>query len=158
VTLSFRLRTLTNPGDAAGLLTRLARLHSDSPRRWGRMSARQMVSHLRDAFLMGTEQKPVRQQSRLRDRTVVKWIALYAPFTWPAGIATVPEIDQTIGGTPPGDFDGDVADVKALIEIVSSQPGFFNARIHPIFGPLSDAAWMRWGYLHVDHHLRQFGL
>jgi hypothetical protein len=158
VTLSFRRRTLTNPADAAGLLRRLARLHPDSPGRWGRMSARQMVSHLRDAFLMGTDQKPVRQHSRLRDRTIVKWIALYAPFTWPAGIATVPEIDQTIGGTPPGDFDADILDVRALIEIISSQQGFFDGRTHPIFGPLSDAAWMRWGYLHVDHHLRQFGL
>jgi hypothetical protein len=28
---------------------------------------------------------------------------------------------------------------------------------HPIFGPLSYPQWMRWGYLHCDHHLRQFG-
>jgi hypothetical protein len=28
---------------------------------------------------------------------------------------------------------------------------------HPIFGPMSEAAWLRWGYLHADHHLRQFG-
>jgi len=26
-----------------------------------------------------------------------------------------------------------------------------------MFGRLSDAAWLRWGYLHMDHHLRQFG-
>src|SRR5262249_22962164 len=85
VALSFRRRTLTNPADAAELLGRLARLHHDRPRGWGRMSAPQMVSHLRDAFLMGTAQKPVRQQSGPYRRTIVKWIALYAPFTWPAG-------------------------------------------------------------------------
>ena len=28
---------------------------------------------------------------------------------------------------------------------------------HPIFGPLSHAAWLRWAWLHTDHHLRQFG-
>jgi hypothetical protein len=28
---------------------------------------------------------------------------------------------------------------------------------HPIFGPMSRENWMRWGYLHADHHLRQFG-
>ena len=156
--VSFRRRTLTNPPDAAELLKRLAGLQPDSARRWGRMSAPQMVSHLRDAFLMGTAQKPVRRQSALHQRTIVKWIALYAPIKWPAGrIATVPEIDQTIGGTPPGDFDRDVADVRALVEIISSQRGFFEGRTHPIFGQLSDAEWMRWGYLHVDHHLRQFG-
>jgi hypothetical protein len=28
---------------------------------------------------------------------------------------------------------------------------------HPIFGRMTEAEWMRWGYLHTDHHLRQFG-
>jgi hypothetical protein len=28
---------------------------------------------------------------------------------------------------------------------------------HPIFGELTDSERMRWGYLHMDHHLRQFG-
>jgi hypothetical protein len=29
-------------------------------------------------------------------------------------------------------------------------------RPHFLFGRLSE--WARWGYLHMDHHLRQFGL
>ena len=28
---------------------------------------------------------------------------------------------------------------------------------HPIFLDLTQTQWMRWGYLHADHHLRQFG-
>ena len=28
---------------------------------------------------------------------------------------------------------------------------------HPIFGRMSQRAWLRWAYLHMDHHLRQFG-
>jgi hypothetical protein len=28
---------------------------------------------------------------------------------------------------------------------------------HPIFGRITRAEWLRWGYLHADHHLRQFG-
>jgi hypothetical protein len=32
------------------------------------------------------------------------------------------------------------------------------ARTHPIFGALSARDWLRWGYLHADHHLRQFGV
>jgi hypothetical protein len=27
---------------------------------------------------------------------------------------------------------------------------------HPVFGPMTRVDWLRWGYLHVDHHLRQF--
>ncbi len=28
---------------------------------------------------------------------------------------------------------------------------------HPYFGNLTKWEWMRWAYLHADHHLRQFG-
>ena len=27
----------------------------------------------------------------------------------------------------------------------------------PMFGHMSEKDWMQWGYLHADHHLRQFG-
>ena len=45
----------------------------------------------------------------------------------------------------------------ALLEVVVTDPQFFDGRCHPIFGRLSRTAWLRWGYLHIDHHLRQFG-
>jgi len=28
---------------------------------------------------------------------------------------------------------------------------------HSLFGQMSYVDWMRWGYLHTDHHLREFG-
>jgi hypothetical protein len=121
------------------------------------MTAHQMVCHLTDAFLMDTDRKPVSHASGFRQRTIMKWIALYVPLRWPAGIQTRPEVDQEIGGTRPTAFATDVAALEALVELVA-EPGFFAGRRHPIFGPLSEAAWMRWAYLHMDHHLRQFGL
>jgi hypothetical protein len=27
---------------------------------------------------------------------------------------------------------------------------------HAIFGAMSRREWLRWGWLHADHHLRQF--
>ena len=122
------------------------------------MSAHQMICHLRDAFLMGTADVPVSDVSHVVNRTIVKWIALYVPARWPAGIATRPELDQVRGGgTPPAKFEEDVAALVALLDIVVTNPQFFDGRRHPIFGRLSRHDWLRWGYLHVDHHLRQFG-
>jgi hypothetical protein len=89
-------------------------------------------------------------------RTIVKWICLYAPHRWPPGIMTRPEVDQHIGGTKPADFAADVEQVVAQLQRVTTQPGDWQP--HPIFGRMSTAAWMRWGYLHTDHHLRQFGV
>ena len=121
------------------------------------MSAHQMVCHLSDSFRMASGHKPVSHAPRLLHRTVVKWIALYLPLPWPAGIPTSREIDQELGGTRPIAFESDVAELVALLELVGTPNSSFE-RLHPVFGTMSCAAWLRWGYLHMDHHLRQFGV
>ena len=121
------------------------------------MSSHQMVCHLSDSFLVVMAQKPVSHATSLLNRTIVKWIVLYAPLPWPAGILTRPEIDQELGGSRPCDFAADVAQLEALLHLVTAPTRSFDWQRHPIFGRMSDAAWLRWGYLHMDHHLRQFG-
>jgi hypothetical protein len=117
-----------------------------------------MVCHLSDSFRMAVGRKPARVTGVFLQRTVVKWIALYAPLPWPGGIRTTPEVDQELGGTPPDVFAVDLADLEALVELVTVRHEPFDWQLHPLFGKMSDRAWMRWGYLHTDHHLRQFGL
>jgi hypothetical protein len=121
------------------------------------MSAHQMVCHLSDCFRMATGRKQVSEATGLLQRTVVKWVALYAPLPWPAGILTRPEVDQEIGGTSPIEFAADVAGLEALLDVVTAQAAAAGPPVHPIFGRMTNADWLRWGYLHMDHHLRQFG-
>jgi hypothetical protein len=151
------MKTLARSRDRAEILQRLKAVRPESARRWGRMSAHQMVCHLSDSFRAVTGQKPVSDSTSLLQRTIVKWLALYVPLPWPAGIPTRPEIDQELGGTRPVDFATDVAQLEALLEQVTIQTKPFDWQRHPIFGRMSEAAWLRWSYLHVDHHLRQFG-
>jgi Protein of unknown function (DUF1569) len=121
------------------------------------MSAHQMVCHLNDSLLVATGQRAVSHAISLPSRTIIKWIALYLPLRWPPGILTRPEIDQEAGGTRPIDFAADVARQVALIEDVARQPQKLRGSVHPIFGRMSERTWLRWAYLHTDHHLRQFG-
>ena len=151
------MRTLARQRDKAEILQRLREVRPESVRRWGRMSAHQMVCHLSDSFRMVTGQKPASHATSLLQRTIVKWIALYLPLPWPAGIPTRPEIDQELGGTRPVDFAADVAQLETLLELITTQPRSFEWQLHPIFGRMSETAWLRWAYLHIDHHLRQFG-
>jgi len=152
------MKTLARPRDKDEILRRLRSLRIDSARRWGRMSAHQMVCHLGDACRMGSGEMAVSPASGLPQRTIIKWIALYLPVNWPPDIRTRPEIDQVAGaGRCPSDFAADVAEVEALIEAFAARAGATEWPPHPIFGRMSASAWMRWGYLHVDHHLRQFG-
>jgi len=156
------MKTLCRTRDYDAIMVRLRRLRPDSPRRWGRMTAPQMVAHLTDAFrnLLGERftSKPARP-APLVGRTIVKWVAIYAPLPWPKGIRTRPETDQEIGGTPPtADFAADVLALEHACRrfLVAGERG--PRAPHFMFGPLTEAQWCRWAYLHMDHHLRQFGL
>jgi hypothetical protein len=151
------VKTLARQRDKTEVLERLKALRPDSVRRWGRMSPHQAVCHLSDGFRMGIGEKAVSHASGAFQRTMLKWIVLYVPLRWPPGILTRPEIDQEGGGTRPSDFAADIAQLEALLELVTTQASDRDWLRHPLFGPMSKAAWLRWGYLHMDHHLRQFG-
>jgi hypothetical protein len=152
------MKTLARDGDSAEILRRLRTVRPDSPRQWGKMSAHQMICHLTDSARMALGEKMVSHIAGPLQRTVVKWIALYAPLRWPPGLLTRPEIDQVLGGTCPGDFAADLAELEAFVGRMAAGKGRVAwAERHPIFGRMSEAAWLRWGYLHMDHHLRQFG-
>jgi hypothetical protein len=153
------MKTLARPSDKTEILLRLANLRPESARSWGRMTAHQMVCHLADSLRMAAGQKPATYGRVPIPRAIVKWVALYLPLRWPPGrIRTSPELDQELGGTPPSDFGADLAEVAGLLDLVTAPAGGLRERPHPVFGRMSDAAWLRWGYLHLDHHLRQFGV
>jgi hypothetical protein len=151
------MKTLARERDKREIVVRLGRLRPDSPRRWGRMSPHQAVCHMIDAFRMGIGHRPVTHATGPLQRTMIKWIALYTPLSWPSGIRTSPEIDQEVGGSRPTEFAADVARLEETMQLFAAQPRTFEWPLHPIFGRLSHDAWLRWGYLHTDHHLRQFG-
>ena len=120
------------------------------------MSAHQMVCHLVDSFRMATGEKAVSDDSNVFRRTMLKWIVLYLPLRWPPGILTRPELDQELGGTRPVHFDTDVAMLTSIMAVTAAKRNVAWP-VHPIFGRMSETDWLRWAYLHMDHHLRQFG-
>jgi hypothetical protein len=149
------MKTLADVQCRKEIAERVGRVRTDSQRQWGKMSAHQMVCHLADSFrgVMGERSlalKPTFGHG-------VKWIALYAPLQWPHGLKTMPEVDQEIGGTKPAEFAADRRDLLQLFEKFTRQPRDFAWKPHPMFLEMSEKDWLRWGYQHMDHHLRQFG-
>ena len=153
------MKTLGNEADKNLLLNRLRQTAPNSQRRWGKMTPHQMICHLNDSFKSVIGERDISgDKSNLLTRSVVRWIALYAPLKWPHGVPTMAENDQERGGTPPEDFKRDVDDLASMIERITGAQRNFKWRRHPLFAEMSERDWMRWGYLHVDHHLRQFGV
>ena len=151
------MKTLTQVEDKAEIVQRLSAIGPGSERRWGKMTVHEMVCHLSDAFRVATNEREAKSIATWFTRSVMKWAALELPMQWPHGVSTVKECEAGRGGTPPAEIENDVRELKKLLDRFTRQPRDFEYADHPIFGEISHAEWQRWGYLHVDHHLRQFG-
>jgi hypothetical protein len=140
------------------LVDRLQGLRPETRALWGKMNAHQMVCHLSDSFSLAMSEKKASENITFLNRTLIRWISLHSPMVWPKGVPTRPEMDQLASGTRPGEFVGDIAALAAAIQRFAQQPRTFYFARHPLFGDMTEWEWMRWGYLHADHHFRQFGV
>ena len=150
------MRTLARASDLAAIRQRITLVSPTDTALWGSMSAHQMVCHLTDAFrcpLGEKVPKPIKASSI--PIPIYKRLALWLPVKWPPNVPTTPEMDQAIHGTPPTVFAVDQGSLFAILSRFASSSGPW--RSHPIFGFMTTREWMHWGYLHTDHHLRQFG-
>lgn len=120
------------------------------------MTAHQMVCHLSDSFLTVLGERQASSKETWMSRTVVKYIALHTKLPWPHGVPTMPEVDQKIGGTKPIEFERDRQQTLELLRRFVLPDTRYGR--HPGFGAMTRDEWMLWGYGHVDHHLRQFGV
>ena len=97
------MKTLANPADKDEVVARVKRVRPDSARRWGKMTASQMICHLADSFRVTIGELPAASQLKSPlPASVMKWLALYSGMPWPKGVPTRPEVDALVGGTPPG--------------------------------------------------------
>src|SRR5262245_54279268 len=110
------MKDLGDPAVKREICARLARLCPGERPRWGRMTAGQMLCHLRDSYRAATGERPVSPATGLFQRTVMKWVALNVPLPWPKNLQTRPEAAQDRAGTPPGDFEADRALLVATID------------------------------------------
>ena len=155
-------RNIGNSADKQQIVERLQKIQPSSIRLWGKMTAPQMICHLADSFRVTMGEKPWPTE-RISVTPIpmpdwfVKWFAFNVPMKWPQGTPTRPEVEPGKGGTPPAEFDADRRELLRLLERFTREPRDFEWHEHPIFGTMTEAEWMRWGYLHMDHHLRQFG-
>jgi hypothetical protein len=136
---------------------RVRRLRPDSTRQWGRMTPHQAICHLNDAFKLALDERQTASATG-PFAPMLRFIALRVPLPWPKGrLRTVPEAEQGAGGTAPIEFEQDRTELLSLLSRFCSAPPPKYSRTHPIFGPMTAQLWRRWAYLHLDHHLRQFG-
>jgi hypothetical protein len=133
---------------------RLRNLREDDRALWGKMSVGQMVRHLSCSCEVALGERTVRPVKRLPP-VVMKWLALRSGLRWTRNLQTTPELKREISEHTDAVLSDLVGQaIERMERLASGEP---CAPSHPMFGPMTEADWMRWGYLHADHHLRQFG-
>jgi len=153
------LRSLDDPKVCVGLGRRFEKLAPSTLPRWGAMSSPQMLRHLALAFEMALGDCAVLDRpERGLDRPIVRFVVLSLPVRWPHGTPTIPEIDIA---AHPSVEEPATPFTELRSAVISVMTRFSQARdfrpAHPLLGRFTRDQWMRWGFLHTDHHLRQFG-
>ena len=147
------MHTLMHQDDVGRLRERLLSLCEDDAGRWGVMRAAEMVCHVRGAFRIAMGEIAFEPISLPVPRAVIKAGALWAPIPW--NCMTVPARKRGTAAMQTGVFEADRAEAITEMERFCRPE---QVRVdHAFFGAMSFEDWMRWGFLHTDHHLRQFG-
>jgi hypothetical protein len=148
------VKTLGTDSDYEEILERIDSLSPSDAARWGRMNVYKALCHVGDAMLVSLGEMTVSQASPLDPWRLTKWFALWGPWKWPRNLPTRPEMDQCRLAVAMGDFEAARRRTAALL--LRLRKTDVTGSRHPLFRALTRAEWMRWGWLHADHHLRQF--
>jgi hypothetical protein len=152
------MKNLQNTKDRAEIIGRLRAVRKDTPRLWGKMNASQMICHLSDTFRGIRGEIKIAPRDSFFRRVVMKRLMMFLPATVTVkNYPTFSEIDQQIGGTRPTDFAADLAELERLLAEFVDEKSDFTKWSHPLLGRMSRRQWSRWAYVHINHHLRQFG-
>jgi hypothetical protein len=157
----FLLQSIMKPNildetDRAAILERISRLDPGSPRQWGQLSLNQMVIHLADQIRMALGIINMGDKSSFLTRYVFKPLVLRskgfkknfksgAKMAAPLESITASQLQELR---------------EVLVQTIKTFVATAEKDLHPhfVFGPMNKKQWGRLIYMHLDHHLTQFGV
>ena len=150
-------KSLHNPDDVLEIKRRISDLRPDSERKWGKMTAAQMLTHCSEVLKVAMK------------KTVLP--KTFFLFRW-IGIITKYEMKIFDNGIPPNmpgfkkliiNFECDFeASKKELLKTLDEYGDFRKHQKllsqHELFGEMTEENWGFLGYKHLNHHLKQFSV
>lgn len=150
------MKNLYEQTEVNELHTRIARLRPDSARQWGRMSVAQMLAHCAMTVEMALgESSPLPRHPLGRlIGGLVKRSLLVKGRPLGRNARTHPSVlveDDRYLEQERGRLE------RAIDRFANGGPGACTRHPHFFFGPMTPIEWSAFMYVHLDHHLRQFG-
>jgi hypothetical protein len=151
-------KTIADPSVRSSLSFRILLLTPKAERRWGTMTAGQMLCHIAAGMEQALGRKEDEDASNLLLRTVGRVAILRILPKFPHGLPTSKAMSQTGVVADPSGFDASRDKALALLEECGAWPSDRPMPTHPALGPLTNAERGILTWKHLDHHLRQFGV
>ena len=147
------MRSIWRESNRRELVTRLGRLSSESPARWGKFNCPAMLAHVNDALRMPLGEVTAEPKKVPIRFFPLKQLFLYAlPF--PKGVPTAPVLLTRCASAV---FQDEVRTFDQLLHRLGERSEQTTWPPHPVFGSMSRRDWGVLGYRHIDHHFTQFG-
>jgi hypothetical protein len=150
------MQNILNKEVHQSITERIGSLHTGSKRRWGKMTAEQMLAHCADQIRLSLGQKKPHEKPTFFNRTVMKYAGLWLPRIPIRNLKAPVDMNQKFYGTAAKDIETEKSNLLHLLHEVRALPEEKLLLPHPMFGKLNRKQWGRFMYVHIDHHLRQF--
>jgi hypothetical protein len=149
-------KNLFDNGVSEQVLLRAARLSENSKPTWGTMNAAEMLRHC-SAALVATlstpkEIKPTTLRQRIKRFAMLNFIPAF-----PKGARTPDVLDMKKNNMAVDNLPEELESFKHHVIQFAQHPQPILVS-HPYFGTMSNKQWGILTWMHLDHHLRQFGV
>ncbi|AWA29193.1 hypothetical protein HYN48_03315 [Flavobacterium magnum] len=143
-----------NAADNKELVIRLERLSPEATPLWGKMTVSQMLLHCQKPLDVATGRLALKSG-------IIGWLfgkmakkSFLKNLGFGKNSPTAPQFK--IAETP--DFTREKKTLMDLVlEFGHKGPAVIINKKHPFFGQMTDEEWGQLQYIHLDHHLKQFG-
>lgn len=138
------------------LVNRVNCLTENSKAGWGVMNVAEMMHHcsdgLKNLLVAHTSGKPESLKQK-----ILRFLFLYIVPRYPKNAKTFPHLDIKKNNIAAGIFEKEKQELIANLNNFQQYKGQINF-LHPNFGYMNRKQWGIMTWMHLDHHLRQFGV
>jgi len=147
--------TLLDPSSAEAIIERFKKLTPDSRGRWGHMQVTEMLLHctLANRFVLEDRSPYCRPGFKQR---LKKFACLHIITKLPRNRIGPPRL-QTRNKISADEFEAQKNAAIASVTAFSAHQGAITS-LHAAMGYLTNKEWGIVAWMHMDHHLRQFGV
>lgn len=146
--------SLFDPAESRALLDRIKRLNPATQGQWGLMNVAQMLAHTQQPLRVATGELAVKRG--LLGRMVGGY---FKKQVLAKGFRRNATTDKAFVVADNRKFEEERTKLVQLItDFTVKGPAGLTEHPHPFFGKMTPAEWDQLQWLHLDHHLRQFGV